>query len=128
MGPRSSKPPDGIDQCLARLPEDQRTTLERLRKTIKSAAPKAEECISYQLPAFRLDGRSLVAFGPTKRHCAFYPMSSTTVAHYLDELRDFDTSKGTIRFQPDRPLPASLVRKLVRARIAENKACDQATG
>lgn len=127
MGPRSRRPPDSIDQYLAGLPEDQRTTLEGLRKTIKAAAPKAEECISYQLPAFRLDGRSLVAFGATGRHCAFYPMSSATVADYQEELKGFATSKGTIRFQPDRPLPAYLVRKLVKARIAENKARDQAS-
>ena len=62
----------------------------------------------------------LVAFGATARHCAFYPMSSSTVEAHRDELKDYDTSKGTIRFQADRPLPATLVRKLVRARIGEN--------
>lgn len=114
-----------IDEYLASRPEDQRAALEKLRETIRSAAPKAEECISYRLPAFRLNGRSLVAFGATKRHCAFYPMSSTIVADHQDELKDFDTSKGTIRFQPDKLLPVSLVRKIVRARIAENEAPDQ---
>jgi len=109
-----------IDEYLAALPEDQRAALEKLRKAVKAAAPRAEECISYQLPAFRLDGRMLVAFGATANHCAFYPMSSTTVASHQDELKDYDISKGTIRFQPDHPLPAALVRKLVKARIAEN--------
>ncbi len=75
--------------------------------------------MSDELPAFRLNGM-LVAFGATANHCAFYPMSSSTVAAYKDELKDYDTSKGTIRFQPDKPLPAALVRKLVKARIAEN--------
>jgi uncharacterized protein YdhG (YjbR/CyaY superfamily) len=103
-----------IDEYLAALSDDKRTALEKLRKVIKAAAPKAEECISYQLPAFRLDGRMLVAFGATANHCAFYPMSSSTVAAHQDDLKDYDTSKGTIRFQSDHPLPAALVRKLVK--------------
>jgi uncharacterized protein YdhG (YjbR/CyaY superfamily) len=112
--------PKSIDQYLAALSEDKRAALEKLRKTIRAAAPKATECISYQLAAFRLDGRALVAFGATAGHCAFYLMSSSTVEAHKDDLKDFDTSKGTIRFQPDKPLPAALVRKLVKARIAEN--------
>jgi uncharacterized protein YdhG (YjbR/CyaY superfamily) len=108
-----------VDEYLARVSDDKRVALQKLRKTIKAAAPRAEECISYQLPAYRLNGM-LVAFGATANHCAFYPMSASTVAAYKEELKDYDTSKGTIRFQPDSPLPASLVRKLVKARIAEN--------
>jgi uncharacterized protein YdhG (YjbR/CyaY superfamily) len=114
--------PKTIDEYLAALSDDQRVALEKLRKAIKAAAPKAEECISYQLPALRLNGRMLVAFGATAKHCAFYPMSSSTVQAHQDELKDYDTSKGTIRFQPDHPLPTALVRKLVKARIAENAA------
>lgn len=110
-----------IDEYLAALSDDdKRAALEKLRKTIRSAAPGAEECISYRLPAFRLDGM-LVAFGATASHCAFFPMSSTTVAAFKKELDDYDTSKGTIRFQPDHPLPAALVRRMVKARIAENR-------
>jgi uncharacterized protein YdhG (YjbR/CyaY superfamily) len=112
--------PKTVDEYLAALSDDKRAALEKLRKTIRAAAPKAEECISYQLPAFRLDGRMLVGFGATAKHCAFYPMSSSTVEAHKDELKDYDTSKGTIRFQADNPLPAALVRKLVKARIAEN--------
>jgi uncharacterized protein YdhG (YjbR/CyaY superfamily) len=112
--------PKTIDEYLAALSDDKRAALEKLRKAIKAAAPKAEECISYQLPAFRLNGRTLVAFGATAKHCAFYPMSASTVQAYQDELKDYDTSKGTIRFQSDHPLPVALVRKLVKARIAEN--------
>ena len=112
--------PKTVDEYLAALSGDKRAALEKLRKAIKAAAPKAEECISYQLPAFRLDGRMLVAFGAAANHCAFYPMSSSTVETHKDDLKDYDTSKGTIRFQTDHPLPAPLVRKLVRARIAEN--------
>ena len=113
--------PQTIDGYLATLSDDKRAALEKLRKTIRAAAPKAEECISYQLPAFRQNGM-LVAFGATANHCAFYLMSSTTVEEHKDELKGYDTSKGTIRFQADKPLPGALVRKLVKARIAENEA------
>src|SRR5882762_7842399 len=103
--------PKTIDEYLARLNDDQRAALQKLRKTIRAAAPAAEECISYQIPAFRLNGM-LVGFGATANHCAFYLMSASTVAAYKDDLEGYDTSKGTIRFQPDKPLPAALVRKL----------------
>ena len=109
-----------IDQYLAALPRDKRAALERLRKIIRATAPGTEECITYRLAAFRLDGKMLVAVGATANHCAFYPMSSTTVEAHRAELDGYDTSKGTIRFQPDDPLPAVLVRKMVKARIAEN--------
>jgi uncharacterized protein YdhG (YjbR/CyaY superfamily) len=108
-----------IDDYLAGLNDEKRIALQKLRKTIRAAAPKAEECISYGLPAFRLDGM-LVAFGATAKHCAFYLMSASTVAAHKEALRDYDTSKGTIRFQADKPLPTALVRKLVKARIVEN--------
>jgi uncharacterized protein YdhG (YjbR/CyaY superfamily) len=114
--------PKTIDDYLAALPDDKRAALEKLRKTIRAIAPKAEECISYRLPAFRLNGTMLVAFGAAANHCAFYPMSSSTVEVFKDELKDYKTSKGTIRFQPDKSLPTALVRKLVKARIVENTA------
>jgi uncharacterized protein YdhG (YjbR/CyaY superfamily) len=111
--------PKTIDDYLEVLPADKRAALEKLRKTIRAAAPKAEECISYQIPAFRQNG-VLVGFGATAKHCAFFPFNSTTVAAHKEDLKGFDTSKGTIRFQPEKPLPASLVRKLVKERLAEN--------
>ena len=113
--------PKTIDDYLAGLNADKRAALERLRKVIRAAAPKAEECISYGLPAFRLNGKPLVAFGAAANHCAFYPMSGSMVEAFKRELKAYDTSKGTIRFQTDKPLPNALVRKLVRARIAANK-------
>jgi len=113
-----------IDDYLAGLSDDKRNALEKLRKAIRAAAPKAEECISYRLPAFRLGGKLLVAFGATASHCAFYPMSSRTVAAFKNELREFETSKGTIRFQVANPIPSALVRRLVKARIAENAGVD----
>ena len=111
--------PKTIDEYLAALSVDKRAALENLRKIIRSVAPKAEECISYQICAYRQDGM-LVGFGATANHCAFYLMSSVTVEAHKDELSKYDTSKGTIRFQADEPLPVALVRKLVKARIAEN--------
>ena len=116
----SAGKPRTIDEYLAGLHADQRAALETLRRTIRAVAPKAEEYIGYGLAAFRLNGRPLVAFGASANHCAFYPMNSTTVEAFQKQLKGFETSKGTIRFQADDPLPAALVRKLVRARIAEN--------
>jgi uncharacterized protein YdhG (YjbR/CyaY superfamily) len=112
------KRPDTIDEYLAAEPEDKRAALEKLRRNIRSAVPKAEECVSYGMPAFRHDGRMLVWFGAATHHCAFYPGAWPIEACKAD-LAGYDTSKGTIRFSPETPLPSSLVRKLVKARIAE---------
>jgi len=111
--------PTTIDEYLAGVGEEKRAALQQLREQIRAAAPDAEECLSYQIPAFRQNGM-LVSFGAAARHCAFYVMSSTALEAYQDEIRSFDTSKGTIRFTPDKPLPADLVRRLVETRIAEN--------
>ena len=110
-----------MDDYLAGVRQDKRAALERLRKTIHGVVPEAEECISYGLPAFRLDGRPLIAFGAAKDHCALYPMSSATVKAHRDQLKRYHTSKGTIRFQANRGLRTALVRKLVKVRIAENQ-------
>jgi uncharacterized protein YdhG (YjbR/CyaY superfamily) len=114
--------PDTIDDYLAALSTDKHAALQKLRKTIRSVVPRAEECISYSLPAFRLDGKLLVGFGASSAHCSFYPMSGTTVKTLARDLEGYETSKGTIRFSPDHPLPAALVRKVVTTRIAENAA------
>jgi uncharacterized protein YdhG (YjbR/CyaY superfamily) len=114
--------PKTFDAYLAALGKDQRAALEKLRKVIRSVAPRAEEYIGYGLAAFRQDGMPLVALGATPKHCAFYLMSGSTVAAHENDLEGYDTSKGTIRFSPDKPLPAVLVRKLVKARMAENAA------
>lgn len=113
-------PPKTIDEYLTRVSDDKRAALQRLRETILSVVPMAEECISYQMPAFRYEGRVLVYFAAAANHCAFYP--GGMVNDFKDELEAFETSKGTIRFQADRPLPASLVQKIVRARAAQNAA------
>lgn len=116
-----SAKPRTIDEYLAPLSDEKRAALEKLRAAIKAAAPNAEECISYDIPGFRLGGRLLVSFGAAAKHCAFYPGAHPVNAH-KDELEAYDSDKGTIRFRPDRPLPAALVRKLVRTRIAEYTA------
>ena len=113
-------PPRNIDEYLTRVSDDQRAALEELRETIRGVVPTAEECISYQVPAFRYEGRVLVYFAAAANHCAFYP--GGMVNEFKDELEAYDTSKGTIRFQPERPLPSSLVRKIVKARVAQNAA------
>lgn len=110
--------PKDIDEYLARLSDEQRAALKKLRKDIKAAAPRAEECISYQIPAFRLDGRMLVWFHCAAKHCSFFP-GAYPIKAYARELKKYSTSKGTIRFPPDKPLPTTLVKKLVKARIAE---------
>lgn len=113
------KPPAAsISDYLAKLPPDQRAALEVLRSQIRAAAPEAEETISYGLPTFKLNG-NLVHFGAAARHCAFYP--GAVIDQFADRLKGFETAKGTIRFQPDAPLPPDLVADIVRHRIAQNR-------
>jgi len=119
MGSAKSKPRT-IDEYLKNAEDDQRRVLNKLRQTIRAAAPEAQECISYGIPAFRHNRRSLVFFGAWASHCAFYPGSAATLKNFRNELRNFQTSKGAIRFSPDKPLPVALVKKLVKTRIAEN--------
>ena len=116
----TKKKPKTIDEYLANVKPEHRKTLQKLRQTIQTAAPKAEECISYGIPAFRLNRRLLVFFGAWANHCAFYQGSASTLKTFQNELKKFETSKGTIRFSPDKPLPVALVKKLVKTRIAEN--------
>ena len=107
------------DAYLASLPADARAALERVRVAIRSAAPEAVEAMSYQMPAFKYRGRGLVAYAAFKRHCSFFPMSGAVIEALGADLAAYDTAKGTIRFPASKPLPAALVRKMVRARIAE---------
>lgn len=116
-----SAKPKTIDEYLATLSSEKRAALAKLRAAIKSASPKAEECISYGIPTFRLGGRMLASFGAAAKHCAFYPGAYPLKAH-KDALKAYSIAKGTIRFQVDTPLPAALVRKLVKTRIAQYAA------
>ena len=118
----AKKKPKTIDEYLTNVKTDHRETLQKLRQTIQTTVPTAEECISYGIPAFRVNRRLLVFFGAWANHCAFYPGSAATLKNFRNELRNFQTSKGTLRFSPDKPMPVALVKKLLKARIAENNA------
>ena len=123
MQPKSASSQSGgaIDEYLESVPADARAALEKLRQQIRAAAPRAQEVISYQIPAFKLDGRVLVWFAAFKNHCSFFP-GAAAIKAFEDELSGYQTSKGTVRFLANKPLPATLVRKLVKHRVAENEA------
>lgn len=114
-------PAKDFDHYIAAVPEPARTTLEKMRQTIRAAVPEVTETISYRLPTFRYRGKPLVALGAAKDHCSFFLMGYIP-PELEGELEKYDTGKGTIRFPVDRPLPASLVRKVVKARIAQVEA------
>jgi len=117
--------PKNVDEYLAGVPEPARTTLSKVRAVIRAAVPPdATEAISYRIPTFKYKG-PLLGFAAFSNHCSLFPMSSSVVVAFKNELKDFPTSKGTIRFPLDEPLPAALVKKLVKARIAENESKKQ---
>ena len=116
----ASAPPRNPDEYLASLAEPARTTLAKLCAAIRSVVPpETTEGMSYGLPAFLYKG-SLVCFGAFSDHCSLFPMSAALVEAYKKELQRFDTAKGTIRFPLDKPLPTTLVKKIVKARVAQN--------
>jgi uncharacterized protein YdhG (YjbR/CyaY superfamily) len=108
------------EEYLARLEPGQRGALEQVLAVIRKAAPAAEPVISYGIPAFRQNGL-LVGVAASAKHCSLHPMNNTTVAAFASELAPYSTSAGTIRFTPAKPLPASLVMRIVKARVAENQ-------
>ncbi len=112
--------PKDVAKYLARVPEPARSTLNKVRAAIWAAAPpEATETITYQIPTFKYKG-SLVAFAAFSNHCSFFPMSMAVMRAFKNDLKNFHTSKGTIRFPMDKPLSPGLVKKMVKARIAEN--------
>jgi len=110
-----------VDDYLAAVPEDARAALQDLRTRIRTAAPGAEEIISYRIPTFRYRGQALVAFSAHDSHCSLHLMSPPLMDAKKDDLKAYKTTTATIRFAPGRPLPDALVEKLVKARIAENE-------
>ena len=111
-----------VDEYLARVPEPARGTLQRVRAVIKSLAPpETTEVISYGIPMFKYKG-GLVAFAAFSKHCSFFPMNAGLIREFKNELKDYQTAKGTIRFPMDKPLPSALLKKFVKARIAQNEA------
>lgn len=113
--------PKDVDAYLAGVPPRQRAALERLRRIIRAAAPEAEEVISYRIPAYKQDGM-LVGFAAAENHCTFHLMSTEIMKPWVDRLAGYSLGRGSIRFAADEPLPASLVTKLVKARLGENAA------
>jgi len=115
-----------VDDYLNSVPKDVRAALNKLRKTIKAAAPKTVEVISYMIPIFKHQGHHLVGYGAAKHGCSFYVMSSRMIPKLARaraaELKGYKVSGATIHFTPEKPLPVALVRKLVKARIQENEA------
>ena len=114
--------PTSVEEYLAALPDPQRAALEKLRKTIKAAAPEATEGISYQMPAFKLNGRFLVSYAAFKDHCSFFPASGKVQEVLGEELQRYFSGKGTLRFTVDKPIPSAVVKKIVKARIEENES------
>jgi len=110
-----------VDEYLSMLPDDVFQALENIRQIIHFLVPDAEETISYRVPAYKYKGM-LVGFGATKNHCSFFVMSSTLLNDFQDEIKDFDTSTGTIRFTPEKPIPNDLITRIVMTRLAENEA------
>jgi len=125
MPPKRRAAAGSVDEYLAVVPEDARVALKRLRKTIKAAAPGTAEVVSYRIPVFKYQGYPLVGIGAAKNHCSFYTMSSKMIPKLAgmraSELKGYEISGATIHFTPDKPLPAALVTKLVKERIAENE-------
>lgn len=109
-----------VDRYLSEVHEPQRAALEKLRKQIKQAVPEAEEIITYQVPGFRAHGRPLVSYAAFKDHCSFFPMSTKVVDALGEELAPYVSGKSTLQFDPKKPLPAALVKKIVKARLEEN--------
>lgn len=111
-----------VEAYLAQVPEPAQTTLEKMRATIRAAAPEeAAEAISYGIPSFQYKG-GLVAYAAFKAHCSFFPMGASAIEEFEEELKGFRVSKGTIQFPLDKPLPAGLVKKMVKACVKRNEA------
>jgi len=108
-----------VDQYLAAVSPSCRAVLEKLRQTIHSLVPGVQECISYRLPAFRFEGKVIAGFSATAKGCSFYPFSGRTLSTLADEVASYDQTKSALHFSTDRPLPKTLVRKLLKTRLAE---------
>jgi uncharacterized protein YdhG (YjbR/CyaY superfamily) len=119
---KATSGPAEVDRYLAKVPQPARSTLQKIRTMVRSAAPReATEAISYGIPAFKYNGM-LVAYAAFANHCSFFPASGELLQEFAEELKDYPCSKGTIRFSVNQPLPSALVKKLVQARVAKNEA------
>jgi uncharacterized protein YdhG (YjbR/CyaY superfamily) len=111
-----------VDAYLADQSSDVRVVLEKIRRAVKATAPAATEKISYGIPTFDLDRHRLVYYAAFRNHCSFFPASTAVMREFANELADFEVSKGTIRFTVDHPIPIPLVKRIVKARIQEERA------
>jgi uncharacterized protein YdhG (YjbR/CyaY superfamily) len=109
---------DEVDAYLANLEEPQRTTLERVRRSIRAVVPDAEECISYGMPAFRVDGKVVAGFAAFKNHLAYLPHSGSVLTDVGDAVEGYQHTSGSLHFAIDGPLPDDVVRRLVEAKLA----------
>lgn len=109
----------GIDGYLAGLDEPRRSTLQELRRTIASIVPDAEECISYGVPGFRLNGKMIAGFAAFKHHLSYLPHSGSVIAQLTDDLAGYAGTPGSLHFPIDEPLPRALVEKLIAVRLNE---------
>jgi uncharacterized protein YdhG (YjbR/CyaY superfamily) len=114
-----ARKPKTIDEYLTSISDEKRRALSQLRKTIRKILPKGEECISYGLPAFRVDGKVVAGFAATAKGCSYFPFSGTTLGTLAKDLTAYSQTKSALHFQTGQPLPVGLVRKLLRTRIAE---------
>ncbi|HEY3667699.1 MAG TPA: DUF1801 domain-containing protein, partial [Polyangiaceae bacterium] len=119
--------PKSIDEYLAPLAADRRAALEKLRQQIHALLPRAEECISYSMPAFRIDAQVIAGFLATSEGCSYYPFSGRTLTTLAPALAAYNQTKGALHFDPKRGLPKTLVRKLLIARLAETPRLGGAT-
>jgi uncharacterized protein YdhG (YjbR/CyaY superfamily) len=111
--------PNPIDAYLAAISPDRRAPLEKLRRAVHRAIPAAEECISYGMPAFRVQGGIVGGFAATKNGCSYYPFSGQTLSELAEDVSAFAHTKSALHLSAKRPLPAALLRKLIAARLAE---------
>lgn len=110
---------EDVDAYLATLPDDRRVVMDELRRTVRAAAPSADELISYNMPALKLNGRFLVSCEAFKRHYSLFPWSNAMVEELGDAIRPYAVGKGTIRFPADQPIPVDLVTRIVEFRVRE---------
>ena len=110
---------ESVDEYMAGLPEDRRAAMEQLRTTIRAAAPTATEAISYNMPAFKLDGRFFVSYEAFKRHYSLFPWTDGMLAELGDALKPYAVGKGTLRFPADQPIPVDLVTRIIEIRLRE---------
>jgi uncharacterized protein YdhG (YjbR/CyaY superfamily) len=112
-------PRNDVDAYLATVPEPHRTTLQAVRSRIKTILPDAQECIYYGVPAYKVDGIGVAGFSAHKRHCSYFPMSGRVFGAMAKDVEKYEFTRGALHFAADRPLPATLIRKLIKTRLRQ---------